>query len=709
VYHAARLRFVGICFFSVQLIAQQAKPTQGATAPSSSGAPPGLNYPLSTLQQFDKPPNDKDDVFLCYTLVPVISSSAPFSLQSVTKIDGAEYSDPPRGPDGRTVGTDGKPKKYPHKSRDAVECKVVDADHPLESRQRIVLAFDTHLIDLDPNRSRLQSLNINVTFTQGATISQRPQRPSLSAAVQGANLSAAPHIYYFVVTDRLAGDAIPQLSVSLLYDPPAPGQPWVPLTIYPPGSIVFGPKGHFWQTRLGGVSSASTDDGWTPMLTDNIADPDLSPAACKWSPYGPSPTSSQTPPLPWSMRTPYAVGSVVFAPSNGLFYMETAAQQDPNDATKTLKCTSGPTYPFPGAIAPFLEIGDGYITTEVQNTPVQWTYASDNCDINQMKPWVANTPYSAGAEICQLGTPTRLYKATAAGYSELNPPTFFNPSNFRGDVKAPEITKEPTGQVQWRYLQDSCDYTPSNQPNSVAVSAEWQPNYYYRRGADLICMSDGGVQSLYGAVQNGRSASKPPVFQNPRTKPGLPQWTDIGIYPPAAVTTASVTEIQTNAISIPLAQVHTLAYYNVDSGVFVSTIRIPSFAYTTPPTINNGTPVQTSSTLLVDPVITLTRYFWGFDYERREHASDWRPGLSLSFSMSSPTSNFYVGGSSEVIRYIQLNYGFAIAKVPRLSPGAFAPSSSTTPATFQVFAKGGYAGLTFNLSDFVKSLVKGGS
>jgi hypothetical protein len=673
---------VGSCICAMPVMAQPPKQATGSQpSASSSGALPGLNFPYSTLQRFTAPPDDKDDVFLCYNLVPVISTNAPFSLQSVNRIEGALYRDSKR-----------------HKDRTEITCQLVDADHPLKSRQRIVLALDTHLVDLDPRRTRLRSLNANVTFTQGSTISQRAVRPSISASIQAANLSVE-HIYYFVVTDRIAGDAIPQLSVSLLYDPPAPGQHWAPMTIYPPESIVFGPKGHFWQTQLGGVSSPNTDGGWKPMLAEDIQDPVAGnpPNACHWAPYGTSPPTAQTPSLPWTGNNQYAVNNVVFSPSDGLFYLETAAPR--GAAADSGKCTSGAQSPFPQAISPYKEVGEGYKTDEVANVAVQWIYVKDNCDPTATPAWAINKLYPTGVEICQPGTPTRLYRSTLAGWSELDDSlTFKNPANT--EPNSPMVTTEFTGQVEWNYLQEGCK-SPRSQH---AVTEKWQGNHYYKE-SDEICESG----KLYQVTSEGRSASQKPTLQNPQTQPGLPEWADIGIYPPSAVTSASPNEIMTNAISIPLAQVHTLAYYNVDTGVFVSTIRIPSFAYTTPTTINNGTPIQTGSTLLVDPVVTMTRYIWGFDSESREHATDWKPGISLSFSLSSPTSNFYVGGSSEIIRYIQINYGFAIAKVPRLSPGAFAPTSSTTPATFQVFAKGGYGGLTFNLSDFVKSLVKGGS
>lgn len=159
----------------------------------------------------------------------------------------------------------------------------------------------------------------------------------------------------------------------------------------------------------------------------------------------------------------------------------------------------------------------------------------------------------------------------------------------------------------------------------------------------------------------------------------------------------------------PLPQTHSLYYYNVSSGVFVTSIRARTFGFAagSSPITNTGKPIETGSSLIIDPVISLTRYIKPFDAERHWQASDLIPGVTLSFSLSSPTSNFYIGGSSEFQRYLQINYGFAIAKTPKLASRAFVSSSATSPATTQVFSKGAYVGLTFNISGLVQGLSSG--
>jgi hypothetical protein len=225
---------------------------------------------------------------------------------------------------------------------------------------------------------------------------------------------------------------------------------------------------------------------------------------------------------------------------------------------------------------------------------------------------------------------------------------------------------------------------------------------------DQVCDPDTGNR-VYEAIVGGTSAmqaDKKP-FNYPETGQ-QPTWTDIGQYPPASVTGAAPSDQVITLLNLQLPQTHSLYYYNLSSGVLVTTIRTKTFAFSTSPSINNGTPIRTGSNLLVDPVITLTRYIWPFDAEQKEHWKDLRPGVSLSFSLASPTSNFYIGGSSEFLRYIQLEYGLALAKVPHLAPNTYSAASSTAPNTVQSFAKGAYIGLSFNISGLIQGLTGSG-
>jgi hypothetical protein len=86
----------------------------------------------------------------------------------------------------------------------------------------------------------------------------------------------------------------------------------------------------------------------------------------------------------------------------------------------------------------------------------------------------------------------------------------------------------------------------------------------------------------------------------------------------------------------------------------------------------------------------------------RRVALDLIPGLTIAFSMASPSTNFYFGGSSEFpkLRNVQITYGLALSRVGKLEK----PYTSSTPITDQVFSTGGFAGLTFNITGFIQSL-----
>jgi hypothetical protein len=74
--------------------------------------------------------------------------------------------------------------------------------------------------------------------------------------------------------------------------------------------------------------------------------------------------------------------------------------------------------------------------------------------------------------------------------------------------------------------------------------------------------------------------------------------------------------------------------------------------------------------------------------------------------LASPTKNFYFGFSSELfVRNLQLMYGFSLAQGSELQPITY-QTSNTTPVTRQVLFKGGFIGLSFNISGFISSLAR---
>jgi hypothetical protein len=173
-----------------------------------------------------------------------------------------------------------------------------------------------------------------------------------------------------------------------------------------------------------------------------------------------------------------------------------------------------------------------------------------------------------------------------------------------------------------------------------------------------------------------------------------------------------------------LSQVHQLSRFNISTAVIFSTVRTSTFGYSTgsPATMTTSavapSPMVTGHSSIIDPVIFLTYYPVPFDAERPFHWSDMlKPGISLGFSTSNPTSNFYFGFMSEFpgIRNLELVYGVTAAKVSYL-PGnvlqpvaAAAPTTIPTPTTASKFVVGGYAGLSFNVSGFLTGLFGKGS
>ncbi len=153
-----------------------------------------------------------------------------------------------------------------------------------------------------------------------------------------------------------------------------------------------------------------------------------------------------------------------------------------------------------------------------------------------------------------------------------------------------------------------------------------------------------------------------------------------------------------------LSQVHALSYYNIDTGVVYNTVRNRTFGFDA--TTKN--PISTGSTPIIDPVLFFTYYFKPLDAEREWQASDLIPGVALGISLSSPTSNFYLGPTFEIRRGIQLVLGVSESKVPHLAPSntynAAPSSSSSSPATVQRFSTGFYVGFSFNFKSFIGSL-----
>jgi hypothetical protein len=86
--------------------------------------------------------------------------------------------------------------------------------------------------------------------------------------------------------------------------------------------------------------------------------------------------------------------------------------------------------------------------------------------------------------------------------------------------------------------------------------------------------------------------------------------------------------------------------------------------------------------------------------------------VSFGLSLASPSSSFYVGGSFEVFRNIQLVGGYNWSKQAHLPPSTTSqPSQATssgTPLTIQKFSSAPFFGVTLNISGFIQGLFGGG-
>jgi hypothetical protein len=231
----------------------------------------------------------------------------------------------------------------------------------------------------------------------------------------------------------------------------------------------------------------------------------------------------------------------------------------------------------------------------------------------------------------------------------------------------------------------------------------------------VIADADGG--HFYLARSSGQSGATKPAFpitirdpdpahQNGAAEDGNVTWLDSGTVPPAAVANAGPTDASVNLINMNLPQVHSRYYFNIATGFAVNNVRNSTF--TTVPQMNGGgtttyLPQQIRGHRNVEPIILLTTYLPGLAMDAE---SPWKPknlipGLSFGFSMSNPANSFYLGGSSEIWRNLQLAYGVNInTGINTLVPNQVFTSSS--PATTSRTTIKPFIGLTLNL-DFIAS------
>ena len=181
--------------------------------------------------------------------------------------------------------------------------------------------------------------------------------------------------------------------------------------------------------------------------------------------------------------------------------------------------------------------------------------------------------------------------------------------------------------------------------------------------------------------------------------------------------------------SAVLPQVHSVYYYNLATGVLVSSLRDATFtknkttvgtpavdaqdATATSPAVaampavpDTFTVTESPGDRRVFPVLLFSIYWQPKDIQLPFGWADLIPVPTVGFSLTSPADNFFAGFSSEIRRNVQLVYGWHWGKTTRR--GAIPvdeTTTSTAPSTIQAFGDGKFVGVTFNIN-FVKDLFK---
>jgi hypothetical protein len=563
---------------------------------------------------------------------------------------------------------------------EAPGCQTFDYQHPyrhpIKMDQFLILALDLG----DFPRDRIRYLTFNVTFQPGQTIAPEAMRPSMAAATS-SQTNLGNRVYFLMWNQPIAGDVIPTFSLSLTYTPVAAGLPWTAQTFYPAGSAVVPPvpNGHFYTTIAGGISASAPPNFPVETIgqTSEVGGYGLS-----WTDRGaPIPAGLTA----WAQSTAYALNSLVTpVPANGHYYQA---------ATPGVSGLQAPPWPINGS-------------TVTESGGVIWLDSGSAQPASaKVKAWSAYTPYFLGDVVLD---PRSGHYLTAAsqGISGPNLPTFniTQVPSLAGQVtETPDPITINDNQVTWKLLSVDTDAATITAQCSTVLDYKANTTYAFHD-----CIMIGGRFYLQMNNAPGLSYVPPnpaPTFPLPSTM--TISWLDLGATAPASVASGQPSD-QTSTFNYTLTQSHSLSRFNLSSGVIVSSIKNTSYVYTTAPTATSpGVIKQLNGGPIVDPVLFLTAYIFGkMDAERPWRTKDLKPGVSLGFSLTSPASNFYFGGSSEFfLRNLQIVYGFSLAKTSTLSPpGTVQASTVTTPPTYQTFSKGGFVGLSFNVSGFIQSL-----
>ena len=402
----------------------------------------------------------------------------------------------------------------------------------------------------------------------------------------------------------------------------------------------------------------------------------------------------------WTAATGHCIGDVITDPYNGHYYTAVVGGVLPTPPPNPPVCTtlSGaqPADPFPAAppaIPPNVAftVNDGLLLWQLDTAPPGTRRPSFTYQAGYIVKDAASNHFYVATGIQPGGA--------KASNSPANPFPPLPAAGFSiGD-----------GGVTWQLVEP------------------WQPSHPYPAGSAVLDIS--GLK-LYQTQVDGTSGPKPsqpffPITQGDISADNLSanlkvpslrikQWQDSGTTAPASVASGQPADQTVSLLNLTLSQVHSLYYYNLAAGVVVSTIRVPNnVAIETTPATSPATYtyLKQGSNLLIDPVLLFTVYARPVDAESPFRAREivHIPGISFGLSLASPTNDFYVGGSTEVLRNLQCVYGFNVAGTIKLAVSSGTVGAASSPPTITSLSRGGFFGFTFNISGFVSGLFSGGS
>jgi|GEM_PF-4946536 len=678
----------------------------------------------------------KDVVVFCYSLKKNPSAADPLVLEPTRILP--EETEP-----GKQQGL----KPY---SRELCANQVHSAHKAVSliMGRYLVFRIDMNEDEIPPDMwKRIETLNINVTnqagssfnSQRGPTLNPATVRPSMAltagwkypcpgktAQLDQYKLAGLPlryafcpdsgnedmkkklkHVYYLVWPGPLLGDTVASVSINVIYTPVAAALPLKPNTFYPAGTIVSADNetGHYYLAVNGGVSS-ETPPHFAQAVTEVETFHEEGSTGLRWKDAGEIPSKS---PGNWKENTAYDKNAWVSF--GGQCYQAAASGKSGSKNDSKDEFSPNPDY----------------LDTVDNDGTMPWIYMGPCLLSPTPQAWAPSTAYAKGTVVVPPGqkdsTGGHYYSAESDGVSSANAPAF--------PVDGTDVSES-----DGIYYMDA-----GTTPPTTGALRIWEPHTLYRVN-DVVL--DARTGHYYTVVQGGISGPTPRRVKtdsaaaateffvpNPKTEPaqatdGTVQWQDLGSTLPAGTLVGNQpSDLTLNVLNLSLPQTHVLSYFNLASGVVVSSIKPPSINSVTANSTSGCLPGVNSCTIytsskggrLIDPVLGITVYaIKPLDAERPFRWTDTVPAPTLDISLSSPTSNFHIGFASEfLVRNLQVVYGVSAVEESRLAGTiTYEPGNKSMPGpgtqatalyTSKKFNYGGFVGFTFNITGFIQSLI----